>query len=472
MKGYKKFIEDNLEIVDKESNVVDFKLNSIQNKYLLKDYTGKDVILKARQQGFSSLILAVFATDFLLKENSRSVIIADITDNAIELLDRVKFYLKAYAYRNNIEVPLKYNSKYELFNGAMNSRYTIGTADNPDFGRSKTITNLHLSEFFFYKNPERLFAGAMQAVVPNGRVIIESTANGFNFGKTFWDESVRKERNFKPNFYPASDFYDQEFLEEKKKDLGMYFPQEYPETPNEAFITATGLVYKEFNTAVHIRNIPDFKPVYYIRGLDRGYRNPTAVCWIEVDKDGNWYQTRELYQAGLTNPPLARLLKDMRGEIVPEFSTMDSAQAGDIKDLQDLGEDFLPVSKETGESKLDYVRYKIQKFEERLKAKRYFVHPDCVNTIREFQSYRYKEKSRHSAIDVGQPENPEKANDHQMDSLADLNAMYLHYYEEIKLKPWHGKVPGTYIPPASEEIEEETGFTKDRPDTYWDQDEA
>ena len=239
MTGYKDFIEDNFKIVNKKSEVVDFRLNKIQNKYILSDYTGKDVILKARQQGFSSLILAVFATDFLLKENSRSVIVADLRENAQELLDRVKYYIESYQETNKIKVPLKYNSRYELLNEEKNSRYTIGSADNSNFGRSKTITNLHLSEFAFYKESEKLFASAMQAVVPDGRVIIETTANGFNFFKTFWDECVAKERTFKPNFYKASDFYSESFLENKRNELkDRLFKQEYPETDIEAFISS------------------------------------------------------------------------------------------------------------------------------------------------------------------------------------------------------------------------------------------
>ena len=142
--GYKRFIEENLTIVNKEGKEVDFILNPIQNKYLTEDTIWYDYILKARQQGFSSLILAVFTADFLLKENSRSVVVADIADNAQELLDRVKFYLRSYERKHGIKIPLKYNSKYELFYEAMNTRYTIGTSTNIDFGRSKTITNLHL----------------------------------------------------------------------------------------------------------------------------------------------------------------------------------------------------------------------------------------------------------------------------------------------------------------------------------------
>ena len=467
--GYKAFIEENFEIVNKDSQQIPFLLNQIQNKYLLEDYSGRDVILKARQQGFSSLILALFTADFILKENSRSVIVADIADNAIELLDRVKAYIKSYEYINKVQVPLKYNSKYELFNEAMQSRYTIGTADNTEFGRSKTITNLHLSEFFFYKHPEKLFAGAMQAVVPNGRVIIESTANGFNFGKFFWDECVIGKRPFKPLFYRASDFYSKEALIQKKAELGRFFVQEYPETANEAFIKATGLVYTDFDTSRHIKDLPDFKPVYYIRGLDRGYRNPTASPWIGVDKDDTWYQTKELYEVELTNPPLATQLMALRGDIEPEYSTMDSAQASDIKDLSDLGEDFIPVVKESGEGKIDYVRYKIEKFSERLRQGKYIVHPSCKHTIEEFLSYRWKDKSTLSDSDTNQPEEPEKANDHMMDALGDLNAMYFHDYVEKVKKPWEGKMLGTYIPPSpGNEEEEETEFFKDNPDTEWD----
>lgn len=262
--NYKKFIETRLTIVDKQSEVVPFTLNKIQEKYLLYDYTGNDIILKARQQGFSSLILAMFTADFILKDNQRNVIVADIADNATELLDRVKFYIKSYEEFVKVKVPLKYNSKYELFNEATNSRYTIGTADNVDFGRSKTITNLHLSECFFYKHFDKLLAGALQAVVPTGRIIFETTANGYNYGKSFWDECVLGERPFKPLFYKASDFYDAEFLEKKRQQLRETFPQEYPETATEAFL-ASGEQY--FNPS-SLR--------YYLEGV----KEPYAVATI------------------------------------------------------------------------------------------------------------------------------------------------------------------------------------------------
>lgn len=234
---YEKFIEKRLQIIDKTGTIVPFILNSVQKKFIEKA-TGRDIILKARQQGFSSEILGIFSGDFLLKENSRSIVVADETDNAIELLDRVKFYIKTYEDITGMKVPLKYNSKYELVNEVINSRYSIGTANNTEFGRSKTVTNLHLSEAAFYLYLEKLLAGALQAVVPDGRVVIETTANGFNEFKSFWDRSVMGETGFNPLFFKASDFYSNEFLEQKKKELGRLFQQEYPETPEEAFLTS------------------------------------------------------------------------------------------------------------------------------------------------------------------------------------------------------------------------------------------
>jgi len=183
------FIEDQLTIINKEGKEVPFVLNPIQKRFV-EDSTGRDIILKGRQMGFSSFILGAFTKDFIYKENSLSVVIADITDNAGDLLARVKHYIKSFEEKNNTKVPLKYNSKYELQNAYNNARYIIGTAENTEFGRSKTITNLHMSEAAFYRYFSKLLAGAGTALVPSGRFVIETTANGFNDFKTFSKNSA------------------------------------------------------------------------------------------------------------------------------------------------------------------------------------------------------------------------------------------------------------------------------------------
>ena len=243
--NYANFVEECLTIINKSSDEVPFKLNAVQRAYVDQS-SNRDIILKARQQGFSSFILAAFTADFLFNKNTNSVVVADNATNAQALLDRVKRYIQAYEVYAKVKVPLKYNSKYQLVNGANNATYTIGTAQEQDFGRSRTITNLHLSEAAFYPNLPSLLAGAAQAVVPDGKLIIETTANGFNAFKTLWDDSILGDTAYQPLFFAADDFYSAEVLQQKRKELGpRLFDQEYPSTAEIAFITSGSTYFEQ-----------------------------------------------------------------------------------------------------------------------------------------------------------------------------------------------------------------------------------
>ncbi len=240
---YPKAIRENFLILPKGSQSYQpFDLNSIQSRYMSR-WTGRDIILKARQQGFSSLILSIFACDFLLSPNTLSIVLADVASNAQDLLDRVKKYIEEFEDLNEIKIPFKYNTRNEIYNNSNDSRYIIGTAENVNFGRSKTINNLHLSEAAYYKDFPGILASAGTAVVPNGKLIIETTANGFNEFKEFWDEANNIGNGYNPMFFKASDFYSAEFLSREKKRLKNKFPQEYPETPLEAFLNSGSLYF-------------------------------------------------------------------------------------------------------------------------------------------------------------------------------------------------------------------------------------
>ena len=261
MIDYLKWIESRLKIVDKNKVSVDFIPKKNQSDFI-KNMSGRDILLKARQMGFSSLILAIFTADFILLENTYNVVVADIDDNATGLLARVKFFIQSYEERTGRKIPLKYNSKTELYNPVRNSYYKLGSAKNTQFGRSKTITNLHLSEFAFYPDPEAMFASALQAVVPTGRVIIETTANGFNWFKFLWDNC--EEKGFKKHFYSATWEYSDEFLEAKKRELDRLFSQEYPMTEQEAFITSGDLYFDKDALSYYLKNVssPINTPIY------------------------------------------------------------------------------------------------------------------------------------------------------------------------------------------------------------------
>jgi len=232
---YIKLIPKYFQIVDKTQQTVDFTLNKTQTDFV-ENMGEKNLILKARQLGFSSVILAILTLRFLFKENQRCVVVAHETGATQKLLDRVKFYIKAMEQKFKIKVPLKYNSRSEMVNEGMNSTFYIGTAGSRSFGRGDTLTALAFSEYAFFVDPEIMLSGVLQALVPGGLLFVESTANGFNFFKTLWDEA--EERGFKKNFYSSVWGYSKEYLDKKKKELKRLYPQEYPSTALQAFLTS------------------------------------------------------------------------------------------------------------------------------------------------------------------------------------------------------------------------------------------
>jgi phage terminase large subunit len=370
--------------------------------------------------------------------------------------------------KNEVELSLT------LFNGSI---IELKGAENPDALRGIKLRGLVIDEIASIRNWEWLWQEVLRPTLTDYGApgLFISTPKGFNHFYELFQRGQGTEGktdiSYKSWRFTSYDnpYISKEEIDNAQKELTEdTFAQEYMAD----FRKFVGLVYKEFNRETHVKELPDFRPVFYIRGLDRGFRNPTAVPWIGVDKDGVWYQTEEIYEAGLTNPPLAEKLRKMRGNVDPEYSTMDSAQASDIADLASLGEDFVPVKKESGEQNKNYVEFKIQKFAERLKVKAdgragYYVHPRCVNTLKEFESYRWKERNQSESQDLNLLNEPEKANDHMMDALGDLNCMYLHEYIAIMKKPWEGKVPGTYVPPA-DETPEESNWTSDKVDDWGD----
>ena len=199
------------------------------------------------------------------------------------------------------------------------------------------------------------------------------------------------------------------------------FAQEYL----AEFKRFTGLVYKDFSREVHVVKPFDIQPSWtWIRGLDRGFRNPSACMFIAVSDNDVWYLVDSVYQAGLTNPELHELIKQKSGGHFFSWSVGDSEDPASLKDLSDLGSYFQPVEKTSGTSGLNWIRYKIEKFTARIKEKKFFVFDTPANrlVIKEFENYRWQEKKDES---VDPREVPVKKDDHAMDALGDLNAMYI-----------------------------------------------
>lgn len=269
---YQRIIEDNFFIVDKSEKAVPFRFNSVQKK-LYDTLTGRDIVLKARQEGISSLTLALFTCDFLFSDNSRSVCIAHDKDSVIKLFDRVKYFIKSFEEVTKVKVPLQYNTRTELVNELNNASFYIGSAGAGNFGRSATLTNVHFSEMAFYNEPEKVYLAASQAGTPR-RIIIESTAWGYgDFYHKMWDDAMNGRNNYVAHFFGWQDFDEytapknvaitlttaEEQLKERFKltngqlawrrvKLSEFttdesFKREYPMIPEEAFIHSGNPVF-------------------------------------------------------------------------------------------------------------------------------------------------------------------------------------------------------------------------------------
>lgn len=209
----KKYIEEYIKIRDKESNIIQLKLNSTQlkcyNIIKKKKKEGKPVriiILKARQLGFSTLIEAVLFKETATKSNINTGIVAHEEKSTTNLFNMSKLmYIELPealkpAIKNSNAKELVFNNKQGT---GLNSRIKCMTAGGESIGRSDTINNLHLSEFAFWTGDKKeTLTGLLQAVPNNPKTIvtIESTANGFEYFKELWDMAVAGKNDYIPLF--------------------------------------------------------------------------------------------------------------------------------------------------------------------------------------------------------------------------------------------------------------------------------
>lgn len=296
----KQYIERYVKIRDKAGNIIDFIINEPQQrlydiiKKLKKEKKPiRIVILKARQMGFSTITESILFKETTTKFNVNTGIIThqdEATTNLFNMSKRIYDYLP-----DEMKPSLKNSNAKELIfdneqGTGLKSKIKCMTAGGKGVGRSDTFNNLHISELAFWPGDKKItLTGLLQAVpnLPNTIVIIESTANGFEYFKEIWDKAVKGENDFIPLFVgwnelkeyvmPYTGFeltLDEKELQIKynltleqlswrrwciKNNCGgdiETFKQEYPINPFEAFIS-TGSCY--FNKEIIINRIKEIE---------------------------------------------------------------------------------------------------------------------------------------------------------------------------------------------------------------------
>ena len=275
------FMELVLRVQDKQGSLVPFVLKPAQAAYWTKR-SGSDIILKAAQMGFTTEIQGEFFADAMLFPGLEILYVAQRDATAIKLFDITKRFYRSMP--NDIAPVLSTDTLHRMtfdFDNGQQSTIEIGSAESGSFGRGRPVHRALFTEVAFYNEDAIRQMNGIIARMPvnNSRYVEESTAYGQS--GTFyehWIGAVAGTNALKPHFFPWFDDPDyfikqdnldvwsgelvdlsesEEYLIQQKglshdqirwrrwmrARLGRDFAQEFPETPDEAFLPVGDAVF-------------------------------------------------------------------------------------------------------------------------------------------------------------------------------------------------------------------------------------
>lgn len=320
---YKAFIQDNFLIDDPESGqLVPFVFNKVQNKYyeeLVKlgieekgvNLALREFIVKARREGFSSLILAIFAADDILQRNPTETMVVSYKDDATGTFrKRYRRFILSWAAKkagftvNQIQQDIGVLDRLskQVFSVDANdlelahnkAHFYCGTAAARTGGRGGVLQKLLFSEAAHYQDTDKMTAkeiidGTSQQVSKtSGWIFQESTANGIgNYFYSTYEAIVKGLSRYLLRFYGWREFYsDEQFktlIVPEFTDPDM-LKQEYPENIEEAFLSSN----LSFTNRDHLLNLQgievDKKIVAFLEfsGVNYIDQCETIVDWLNT----------------------------------------------------------------------------------------------------------------------------------------------------------------------------------------------
>ncbi len=342
-------------IQDKDGNKVVMSLNASQTKVLTQYKHNRKIILKSRQQGISTLFLAYYLDDCLMKPGFQAGIQSYGQDEADKLSKRAELMW------NDLDPSIKDLLGITLVsNNSKGMTFSNGSILKIGNFRGDTLQGLHVSELgkIAKKYPDKakeLKTGAFQAVSVNNKITIESTAEGMTglFFEMWQKAEIRVAStneltplDFQPIFlswlddpdcqlfhtYPISeavnnyidgttDVYgnvEQQGIESelgirltdpqkwwlaaKMDELGEDFDQEYPATPAKAFQGQVEGMYFKHQYARLIKSSritkAEYNPDYPVEvSFDLGMNDETVILFVQLIH-GTPYLIDEYHNSG------------------------------------------------------------------------------------------------------------------------------------------------------------------------------
>lgn len=318
-----------IEIRTKQADVRKLALNEPQKKLhaaieAQRKATGKVriIILKARQQGFSTYTSARMYWTLSQRKARKGLVVAHQADSSRTLFD---IYRRTHTAMPELLKPATaYSSRKELVFSGLDSGIMVSTAGGEGIARGETFTDVHLSEVAFWPKATALDnLNALLQAIPNSSdtsVYIESTANGMSgVFYDLWKGAVDGTNGFLPFFSPwfhtpeyvedVPDNFERTYEEEDiVKEYGLSdaqlmfrrrkiaqngldkFKQEYPSNAEEAFIASGRPV---FNPDQIHRMLQEAEPPMYQMALEGQTfeKHPLGELkvWKEVDLHDVYY---------------------------------------------------------------------------------------------------------------------------------------------------------------------------------------
>lgn len=311
-------------IVNKDGKDQIFKMNSAQEDFF-KNRSNRNIILKARQLGFSTLIQIYMLDCALFNSNMRcDVITYDKKISSTIFNSKIKYaYERLPLEIKEIRKVVRSNTEMLQFNN--NSSIYVSTSS-----RGGTVNILHVSEYGkmcakYVDKAREVKSGSMQAVPKDGEIFVESTAEGCNgdFYDMYMDfrnkEVKDPSADYKTFFYPwflDKDEYSSEIYyeprkeelryEDKIKKLGIEIDrkqwnwywrkkpevsgdiqQEYPTYDEEAFEqTGEGKIWSDVLRIIEddgqIDCVPYIAELPVYVAMDLGYNDITAMWFYQI----------------------------------------------------------------------------------------------------------------------------------------------------------------------------------------------
>lgn len=294
-------------ISNKEGQLVPFHPNKAQLDLLANMHT-RNIILKPRQVGFSTLIQILFLDNTIFNENYRSAVITN-SQAASKSLFRDKVMLAYNQLPDGLKdcLPLKRESADEVVFQHNGSSMKVSTST-----RGGTLQNLHISEMASIckhdlGKAQEIVTGSMPSVSSNGYIFVESTAEG-NSG-WFADSCKKAEqlmlagkelnnKEYKLHFYP------------------WYIEPTY--TLNDSSCVITDAEHLAFDAIEAKQNVTISlgQRTWYISTRDNDFNGEPSAMWNEypsdideafkVNKDGSYFNTQlnQCYKDGrMANVP-------------------------------------------------------------------------------------------------------------------------------------------------------------------------